>query len=80
MTKPQGAVEILLVEDMPADAELINAIFRATHTIKASSGLFGLDHVAAFAPNVKNVLDKIRNGELLTTPDLGLCSSKSAIT
>ena len=79
MTKPQGAVDILLVEDMPADAELINAMFLTAHTIKGSGDLFGRDHVAAFTHNAANVLDKVCNGELIISPDLGLCPSKSAI-
>ena len=42
--------------------ESINAIFRAAHTIKGSSGLFGLDAVVAFTHVVESVLDRVRDG------------------
>ena len=55
---------LLKVEQAPDDADLINAIFRAAHTIKGSAGLFGLDHVVAFTHNAENVLDQVRAGKL----------------
>ncbi|MCG8312146.1 MAG: chemotaxis protein CheA [Pseudomonadales bacterium] len=42
----------------------IDAIFRAAHTIKGSSGLFGLDDVVAFTHVVESVLDHVRSGSL----------------
>ena len=39
---------LLRLESAPDDAEAINAIFRAAHTIKGSAGLFGLDDIVAF--------------------------------
>ncbi len=44
--------------------ELVNAIFRAAHTIKGSSGLFSLDHIVAFTHVVESVLDKVRGGKV----------------
>lgn len=55
---------LLAVEQADAKDELINAIFRAAHTIKGSSGLFGLDHIVAFTHVVENVLDQVRAGKL----------------
>lgn len=55
---------LLAVEQAQAKDELINAIFRAAHTIKGSSGLFGLDHIVAFTHVVENVLDQVRAGKL----------------
>ena len=54
-----GAMEAALLEVEQAEQkeEMINAIFRAAHTIKGSSGLFGLDHVVAFTHVVESVLD-----------------------
>lgn len=46
-----------------ADAEAINAIFRAAHTIKGSAGLFGIDHMVAFTHVAESVLDVVRRGE-----------------
>jgi two-component system chemotaxis sensor kinase CheA len=47
-------------EDDPRES--INAIFRAAHTIKGSSGLFGLDAVVGFTHVVESVLDRVRDG------------------
>lgn len=52
------------------DAESVNAMFRAAHTIKGSAGLFGLDAIVAFTHVVENVLDKLRDGELEMNGDL----------
>ncbi len=49
--------------------EMINAIFRAAHTIKGSSGLFGLNHIVTFTHLVESVLDRVRDGKyLLSSP------------
>ncbi|MFZ6749169.1 chemotaxis protein CheW [Undibacterium sp. Ren11W] len=55
-------------DDNPADA--IGAIFRAAHTIKGSSGLFGLDHIVQFTHVVESVLDMLRNDEISVSTDL----------
>jgi two-component system chemotaxis sensor kinase CheA len=55
---------LLAVEQAQEKGEMINAIFRAAHTIKGSAGLFGLDHVVAFTHVVESVLDRVRGGEL----------------
>ena len=61
---------LLKVEQAPDDVDLINAIFRAAHTIKGSAGLFGLDHVVAFTHNAENVLDQVRAGKLAISAKL----------
>jgi two-component system chemotaxis sensor kinase CheA len=55
---------LLRIEQSPDDVELINAIFRAAHTIKGSAGLFGLNDIVAFTHVAESVLDRVRNGEL----------------
>ncbi len=55
---------LLSLEQNPEDIEGINAIFRAAHTIKGSSGLFGLDFVVAFTHVAESVLDKVRSHEI----------------
>lgn len=54
---------LLAVQEAEDKTELINAIFRAAHTIKGSSGLFSLDHVVAFTHVVESVLDRVRGGK-----------------
>jgi two-component system chemotaxis sensor kinase CheA len=54
---------LLGLEEASDDADSINSIFRAMHTIKGSSGLFGFDDVVAFTHEAETVLDRVRNGE-----------------
>ena len=61
---------LLRIEQMPDDADTINAIFRAAHTIKGSAGLFGFDHVVSFTHVAESVLDKVRNGLIPITSEL----------
>jgi two-component system, chemotaxis family, sensor kinase CheA len=61
---------LLNLEQNPEDMEGINAIFRAAHTIKGSSGLFGLDFVVAFTHVAESVLDKVRSAELAVDEQL----------
>lgn len=61
---------LLQTEQQAADAETINAIFRAAHTIKGSAGLFGLDAIVKFTHVVESVLDKVRNNEIQLDSDL----------
>jgi len=46
-----------------ADAETINAIFRAAHSIKGGSATFGFMLVANFTHVLETFLDQVRNGE-----------------
>ena len=47
-----------------ADAETINLIFRAVHTLKGSAGLFGLDGIVAFVHGAETTLDRVRQGHI----------------
>lgn len=49
----------------PNDAELINAMFRAAHTIKGSAGIVGIDSLTRFTHSVESLLDRVRSGEPL---------------
>ena len=55
---------LLQLEKAPQDAELINAIFRAAHTIKGSSGSINFDAIAEFTHAMESVLHLIRSGDL----------------
>lgn len=55
---------LLAVEDADDKKEMINAVFRAAHTIKGSSGLFSMDHIVAFTHVVESLLDRMRAGKL----------------
>lgn len=45
------------------DAEGINTIFRAAHSIKGGAGTFGFSAIASFTHGVETLLDQLRNGQ-----------------
>jgi two-component system chemotaxis sensor kinase CheA len=55
---------LLIVEQAADDPDIINAIFRAAHTIKGSAGMFGIDHIVTFTHAAESVLDKVRSGNI----------------
>lgn len=61
---------LLRMESEEASDDMVNAMFRAAHTIKGSAGLFGLDAIVAFTHVAENVLDHVREGHLSVTPEL----------
>lgn len=62
-------VGFVQLESTPADAETLQAIFRAAHTIKGNAAGLGFSALAKFAHGVEDVLDGLRNGaNVLTTP------------
>ena len=52
------------------DAEQLNAIFRAAHSIKGSAGTFGFTDLAEVTHVLENLLDRIRKGELTLRADM----------
>ena len=52
----------LLDLDTGADAEAINTIFRAAHSIKGGSATFGFMEVAEFTHKMETILDEMRDG------------------
>lgn len=55
--------ELLNLDVGAADAETINTIFRAAHSIKGGSGTFGLNAVASFTHVMETLLDEMRDGK-----------------
>ncbi len=61
---------LLSLEENPTDKEIISAVFRITHTIKGSSGMFGFDAISSFTHEVESAFDTVRNGTAPVTPEL----------
>jgi two-component system, chemotaxis family, sensor kinase CheA len=61
--------DLLTLEKGAADAELLNSIFRAVHTVKGTSSFLGLDQMTALAHTFEDVLNKMRRGELQVASD-----------
>ena len=56
--------------DDPADAEAINCVFRAVHSIKGGAGAFGLEALVDFAHKFETALDALRSGQADLTDDM----------
>jgi len=54
----------------PQDRDLIDAAFRALHTIKGSGAMFGFDKVAAFTHDFETAFDLIRKGKIDANHDI----------
>ncbi len=61
---------MLQLEDAPDDRELLDALFRCAHTVKGSAGIFGLDAVVGFTHHVETLLDQLREGQRVLSPEL----------
>jgi two-component system chemotaxis sensor kinase CheA len=61
---------LLRLETESHDKDLINALFRAAHTVKGSAGLFELEYIVEFTHLVEGVLDRMREGALAHSNDL----------
>ena len=52
------------------DADTLNALFRAAHTIKGSAGIFNLAGVVGFTHIVENLLDNMRSANIAISENL----------
>ena len=61
---------LLELNDKRGDTQLVGRAFRALHTIKGSSAMFGFDDIASFAHGLEAAFDRLRKGELTATTSL----------
>lgn len=52
------------------DEELVNKVFRAAHSIKGGAGFLGLNKIKDLGHKIENVLDMVRNRELVPDPEI----------
>ncbi len=52
------------------DEDLVNKVFRAAHSIKGGGSFLGLDHIKELSHKIENVLDMVRNFQLVPSPEL----------
>jgi two-component system chemotaxis sensor kinase CheA len=57
-------VQLLTVETDPGNADALNAVFRAFHTIKGSAAMMGLSVLSGLAHEAENLLVMAREGKL----------------
>ena len=53
---------LLKLENSSGDAEAINLVFRAFHTIKGMAGFLNLSEIGSLAHSAENLLERIRKG------------------
>jgi len=58
---------LLELETNPEDAEALNTVFRAFHTIKGTSGFLGLNLNQELAHKAESILSRAREGEIRLT-------------
>lgn len=63
----QGLMDL---EAGEGDAETINAVFRAVHSVKGGGGAFGFDAMVEFAHVFETVLDLLRSDKIEASEDL----------
>ncbi len=55
---------VLVLEKEPEDADTINEIFRAAHTLKGMAGTMGFTRMQRLTHDLENVFSEIRNGNM----------------
>lgn len=65
--------QLMALDLSEPDPEQLNSIFRAAHSIKGGSGIFGFDALTGLTHIMENLLDKARNNTIeMTTPIVDL--------
>jgi two-component system, chemotaxis family, sensor kinase CheA len=62
--------DLLDLENKPADQELVESAFRAMHTIKGVSGMFGFDFICEFTHHMESIYQSIREEKLQFNKDI----------
>jgi two-component system chemotaxis sensor kinase CheA len=60
---------ILRLEQNPTNKTIIEEIFRAAHTLKGGSGMFGFKGIERVMHRMENLFDLIRKDKLVPTPE-----------
>ncbi|MBW0434811.1 chemotaxis protein CheA [Leptospira yasudae] len=60
---------LLILEKDSKNSEEIHSVFRAIHTIKGTSGMFGYEPIEKFTHEVETILDRIRSGKQILTKE-----------
>ena len=58
------------LEKQPDNKEILNTIFRAAHTVKGSAGFLGFQNIVELAHSAENILNKLRQGEIILTSEM----------
>ena len=64
------SAHLLALEEVGNDPELVDSIFREAHTLKGAAAVVGLDHFSHVAHAMEDLLEQLRSGERMATPEL----------
>lgn len=62
--------QLLVLEKEPDNADTINEIFRAAHSLKGMAGTMGYKRMQRLTHDTENVFSEIRNGKMKVSADL----------
>lgn len=62
--------QLLIIEKDPENADTINEIFRAAHSLKGMAGTMGYKRMQRLTHDMENVFSEIRNGKMKVSADL----------
>ncbi len=62
--------QLLVLEKEPENADTINEIFRAAHSLKGMAGTMGYKTMQELTHKWEDVFSEVRNGKMKVTPDL----------
>jgi len=57
--------DLITLEKNPADANLLNNIFRGVHTLKGTSSFLGFNQITELTHTSEDLLNKLRKGDLI---------------
>lgn len=58
-------VGLMNLENDPSDADSVNNVFRAFHTVKGVASFVGVSYITELAHKAENLLDRVRKGTLV---------------
>ncbi|NII09174.1 chemotaxis protein CheA [Oleiagrimonas sp. C23AA] len=61
--------QLIELESNPTESELLNAVFRAFHTVKGGAGFLGATQMVGMCHHAEDLLNDARNGRVVLTPD-----------
>ena len=62
--------QIMNLEQNPEDADTINEIFRAAHSLKGMAGTMGYKRMQNLTHDMENVFSEVRNGNIKVKPEM----------
>src|SRR5690349_5720841 len=57
--------QLVGLEAAPGDSELLNAVFRAFHTVKGGAGFLALEPMVVLCHHAEDLLNEARNGKVV---------------